>query len=145
MKADNLVKVRSERVWLTKDQCDIEGFRAIVEQTTNPADYPFAAGVEKNVLVYDGDAVRKAAADPETRKALLAEWVEAITSGPGVVAFRKAFADTAPVDIATSLFNEMIAEQHATGTGGGDQLIQPQAERQRRQHAQNGQGDERER
>ncbi len=73
MKADNLVKVRSERVWLTKDQCDIEGFRAIVEQTTNPADYPFAAGVEKNVLVYDGDAVRKAAADPETRKALLAE------------------------------------------------------------------------
>ena len=127
MKADNLVKVRSERVWLTKDQCDIESFRAIVEQTTNPADYPFAASVEKNVLVYDGDAVRKAAADPETRKALLAEWVEAMTSGPGVVAFKRAFADTAPVDAATRLFDEMIAEQHATGTGGGDHFAKPGA------------------
>ncbi|CDX42155.1 conserved hypothetical protein [Mesorhizobium sp. SOD10] len=127
MKADNLVKIRSERVWLTKAQCDIEGFRAIVGQTTNPADYPFAASVEKNVLIYDGDAVRKAATDPETRKALLAEWVEALTGGPGVVAFKKAFADTAPVDIATRLFNEMIAEQHATGTGGGDHFAKPGA------------------
>lgn len=127
MKADNQARIRSERVWLTKDQCDIEGFRAIVEQTTNLADYPFAASVEKNVLVYDGDAVRKAAADPDTRKALLAEWVEAMTSGPGVVAFKKAFADTASVDIATGLFNEMIAEQHATGTGGGDHFAKPGA------------------
>lgn len=127
MKADNLARIRSARVWLTKDQCEIEGFRAIVEQTTNHADYPFAAGVEKNVLVYDGEAVRKAAADPETRKALLAEWVEAMTSGPGVVAFKKAFADTTPIDTATKLFDEMIAEQHATGTGGGDHFAKPGA------------------
>lgn len=127
MKADNLAKIRSARVWLTKDQCDIDGFRAIVEQTTNPADYPFAASVEKNVLVYDGDVVRKAVAVPETRKALLAEWVEALTSGPGVVAFKKAFADTTPIDTATGLFNEMIAEQHATGTGGGDHFAKPGA------------------
>lgn len=127
MKADNLARIRSARVWLTKDQCEIEGFRAIVEQTTNHADYPFAAGVEKNVLVYDGEAVRKAAADPETRKALLAEWVEAMTSGPGVVAFKKAFVDTTPIDTATKLFDEMIAEQHATGTGGGDHFAKPGA------------------
>ena len=36
MKADNLSKLRSDRVWLTKQQCDIEEFRALVERTTNP-------------------------------------------------------------------------------------------------------------
>ena len=127
MKADNLALMRSARVWLTKGQCDIEEFRAIVERTTDAKDYPFAAGVERNVLVYDGDAVREAVKTPETRRALLAEWVEAMTSGPGVVAFKRAYSDTAPIDAATTLFNEMIAEQHATGTGGGDHFAKPGA------------------
>jgi ectoine hydroxylase-related dioxygenase (phytanoyl-CoA dioxygenase family) len=127
MKADNLVQIRSDRVWLSKQQCDIEEFRALVERTTNPDDYPFAEAVEKNVLIYDGDAVRQAVKDPETRKALLAEWVEAMTSGPGVVAFKKAYSDTTPIDAATALYNEIIAEQHATGTGGGDHFAKPGA------------------
>jgi ectoine hydroxylase-related dioxygenase (phytanoyl-CoA dioxygenase family) len=62
-----------------------------------------------------------------TRKALLAEWVEAMTSGPGVVAFKRAFADTALIDRATELFDRIIAEQHATGTGGGDHFAKPGA------------------
>jgi ectoine hydroxylase-related dioxygenase (phytanoyl-CoA dioxygenase family) len=127
MKADNLSQIRSDRVWISREQCDIEEFRALVERTTNKADYPFAAAVEKNVLIYDGDAVRKAAADPETRNALLAEWVEAMTSGPGVVAFKRAFADTAPIDRATEIFTAIIDEQHATGTGGGDHFAKPGA------------------
>src|SRR4051794_29147276 len=127
MKTDNIAKLRSDRVWLSKEHCDIEDFRAVVERTTDPADYPFAARVDKNVLIYDGASVRQAAADPETRKALLAEWVEAMTSGPGVVAFKGAFADTAPIDTATALFNEIIAEQHSSGTGGGDHFAKPGA------------------
>ncbi|ESY82228.1 phytanoyl-CoA dioxygenase [Mesorhizobium sp. LNHC221B00] len=127
MKADNLARIRSAKVWLTKQQCDIEDFRALVEQKTDAGDYPFAMSIEKNVPVYDGDAVRTAVGDPETRKALLAEWVEALTDGPGVVAFKKAFADTGPIDAATALFNDMIAEQHATGTGGGDHFAKPGA------------------
>ncbi|CAN7340561.1 phytanoyl-CoA dioxygenase family protein [Mesorhizobium sp. LjNodule214] len=127
MKADNTARIRSAKVWLTKQQCDIQDFRALVEQNTDAADYPFATSIEKNVPVYDGDAVRKAVGDPETRKALLAEWVEALTDGPGVVAFKKAFADTMPIDAATTLFNAMIAEQHATGTGGGDHFAKPGA------------------
>jgi ectoine hydroxylase-related dioxygenase (phytanoyl-CoA dioxygenase family) len=127
MKADNLQQLRSERVWLTAGHCDIDEFRALVERTTDKADYPFAAAVDQNVLVYDGDAVREAANDPATRKALLAEWVEAMTDGPGVVAFKRAFADTAPIDRATELFTRIIEEQHATGTGGGDHFAKPGA------------------
>jgi ectoine hydroxylase-related dioxygenase (phytanoyl-CoA dioxygenase family) len=127
MKADNPSRMRSDRVWLTKEQCDIEDFRALVERTTDPADYPLASVIEKNIPIYDGDAVRKSAADPERRKALLAEWVEAMTDGPGVIAFKGAFADKGPVLAATKIFNDMIAEQHATGTGGGDHFAKPGA------------------
>ena len=127
MKADNLTKLRSDKVWLTKDQCDIEDFAALVSRTTEPADYPLASKIEKNIPIYDGDTVRKAAADPERRKAVMAEWVEAMTDGPGVVAFKHAFADTAPIDAATELFNAIIAEQHATGKGGGDHFAKPGA------------------
>lgn len=127
MKADNLQQIRAERVWLTAQHCDIDEFRALVERTTDRNDYPFAAAVEKNVLIYDGDAVREAVKDPATRQALLAEWVEAMTDGPGVVAFKRAFADTAPIDRATEIFNAIIDEQHATGTGGGDHFAKPGA------------------
>lgn len=127
MRTNNLNKMRSQRVWLTLDHCNIEDFQAVVERTTDLADYPFAVDVQQNVLIYDSAVVRQAVDKTDTRKALLAEWVEAMTDGPGVVAFKGAFADTAPVDAATTLFNEMIAEQHATGTGGGDHFAKPGA------------------
>jgi ectoine hydroxylase-related dioxygenase (phytanoyl-CoA dioxygenase family) len=98
-----------------------------VERTTDPADYPFAEEVISNVLVYDGAAVREAATSPDTRRALLAEWVEAMTGGPGVVVFRKAFDDTGAVDAASDHFWAMIDEQRASHTGGGDHFAKPGA------------------
>jgi ectoine hydroxylase-related dioxygenase (phytanoyl-CoA dioxygenase family) len=127
MKADNLAKLRSDRVWLAADSCRIEDFAALVERTTNPADYPFASEVHKNVLVYEGAAIRAVASDPDQRKALMAEWVEAMTDGPGVIALRGAFEDTAPVDAVTAEFTAMIAEERAGGVGGGDHFAKPGA------------------
>lgn len=103
MKADNLAKIRADRVWLTLDDCHIEDFRALVERRTDPADYPFAAEIARNIPIYDGASVRAAVADPQRRRALLAEWVEAMTDGPGVIVLRGAFADTAAIDAASTL------------------------------------------
>ena len=108
MKADNLTQIRSERVWLSNEHCDIDEFRALVERTTDKAEYPFAAAVEKNVLVYDGDAVREAAKDPATRKALLAEWVEAMTDGPGVVAFNVRAKSLSLSALSTAVWAEAL-------------------------------------
>jgi ectoine hydroxylase-related dioxygenase (phytanoyl-CoA dioxygenase family) len=127
MKADNLAKRRSDRVWLAAEACHIEEFVALVERTTHLADYPFASEVQKNILIYDSAAAFAAAQDPDQRKALLAEWVEAMTSGPGIVVFREAFADLAPLDAATSAFNAMISEERAAGVGGGDHFAKPGA------------------
>jgi ectoine hydroxylase-related dioxygenase (phytanoyl-CoA dioxygenase family) len=127
MKTDNIGKLRTDRVWLSAERCHLEDFAALVERSTNLADYPFASEVKANVLVYEGDAVRKAAASPESRQALLAEWVEAMTDGPGIVVFRGAFADHSVVDAATAHFSAMIEEQRASNTGGGDHFAKPGA------------------
>ncbi len=127
MKTDNVGKARSDRVWLRADECHLDDLKGLVERTTDPADYPFASEVASNVLIYDGDAVRAAAASPDTRKALLAEWVEAMTEGPGIVVFRGAFDDLAPVDAASNHFWAMIDEQRASNTGGGDHFAKPGA------------------
>ena len=127
MKTDNVSEIRSDRVWLSADKCDLDDFKALVERTTDIADYPFASEEASNVLVYDGAAVRQAASSPESRKALMAEWVEAMTDGPGIVVIRGAFADLAPLDAATEQFWAMIEEQHASNTGGGDHFAKPGA------------------
>lgn len=127
MKADNLGQVRAARVWLDPSQCDLETFATLIGQRTGPADYPFAATISEQIPIYDGTVVRKAAAESETRRALLAEWAEVLMDGPGVVAFRGAFADTQVVDAATAHFEAMIAAQKAEGGGAGDHFAKPGA------------------
>jgi ectoine hydroxylase-related dioxygenase (phytanoyl-CoA dioxygenase family) len=127
MKDDSAAKLRSDRVWLTEDACDLEDFKALVERSTNRADYPYASEVASNVLIYDSARVRKAASAPQTRKEILAEWVEAMTDGPGIVVFRAAFADHAAIDASSEHYWAIIAEQHATNTGGGDHFAKPGA------------------
>ncbi|WP_438747986.1 phytanoyl-CoA dioxygenase family protein [Pararhizobium sp. O133] len=127
MKSDNPLKLRSDRVWLTEAACDLDDFRAEVERTTQLSDYPHAAAVEKNVLVYDGASVLKAAATTEGRRAVLAEICEAFATGPGIVVLKQAFTDTSVIDAASAIFDEIINEKHRTNSGGGDHFAKPGA------------------
>jgi ectoine hydroxylase-related dioxygenase (phytanoyl-CoA dioxygenase family) len=120
MKTDNSLKQRADRVWLTEAACDLEEFRAEVERMTVLADYPHAAAVEKNVLIYDSASVLTAAESSEGRRAVLAEICDAFATGPGVVVLKRAFEDTAVIDTASGIFDDIINEQHLTNTGGGD-------------------------
>ncbi len=127
MKIDNLQKLRADRVWLTEDACDLGDFRKLAEKTTALADYPTAEAVERNILIYDSGKVLAAIANPEGRRAVLAEICEAFGDGPGVVVFKRAYKDTAVIDRASAIFNEIIEEQHRTATGGGDHFAKPGA------------------
>ncbi|MFI9599950.1 phytanoyl-CoA dioxygenase family protein [Streptomyces sp. NPDC052043] len=111
------------RAWLSEQDCDLGSFRALVERATDPADHPHASSVEHGVLVYDTERLRKAG----NRRALRAELVRALDEGPGIVVFRGAFPDTAVVDRATAVFRALIAEQRASGAGGGDHFARPGA------------------
>ncbi|MEU7382821.1 MULTISPECIES: phytanoyl-CoA dioxygenase family protein [unclassified Streptomyces] len=111
------------RAWLSEQDCDLGSFRALVERATDLAGYPHASAVDRGVLVYDAGRLRGAG----DRPALRAELVRALDEGPGIVVFRGAFPDTAVVDRATGVFRALIAEQHASGAGGGDHFAKPGA------------------
>ncbi|MFF7898908.1 phytanoyl-CoA dioxygenase family protein [Streptomyces sp. NPDC088817] len=111
------------RAWLSEQDCDLGRFRALVERATDPAGYPHASAVDRGVLVYDADRLRGA----RDRLALRVELVRALDEGPGIVVFRGAFPDTAVVDRAGAVFRALIAEQRASGAGGGDHFARPGA------------------
>jgi ectoine hydroxylase-related dioxygenase (phytanoyl-CoA dioxygenase family) len=127
MKDDNARRLRANRVWLTADSCDLDAFRRIVERSINRADYPFAHDVVSNVLIYDGLETRAAGASPEARKELMAEWVEALTDGPGIIVIRGAFADLTTIDKANPHFWAIIDEERLSNVGGGDHFAKPGA------------------
>jgi ectoine hydroxylase-related dioxygenase (phytanoyl-CoA dioxygenase family) len=127
MKTDNVSQRRADRVYLGQNRIWLDDLAALTRTETALEDYPFAAEVAARVLIYDCDAVRRVVATPEGRRALLAEWAEAMMTGPGVIVLRGAFADLAPVDAATEVFRAIIDEQHATHTGGGDHFAKPGA------------------
>ncbi|MFE3031448.1 phytanoyl-CoA dioxygenase family protein [Streptomyces canus] len=111
------------RAWLSEQDCDLGSFRALVERTADPADYPHALGVERNVLLYDAERVRGA----KDRREVQEELVRALADGPGVVVLQGAFPDLAVVDRFTEVFDSLIREQYAAGTTAGDHFAKPGA------------------
>ncbi|MFH8242619.1 phytanoyl-CoA dioxygenase family protein [Streptomyces sp. NPDC018321] len=112
--------VPAPRSHLSERDCDLGAFRALVEQPTDPAAYPRAAAVERNVPVYDAGGLRD---DPDTA----AELVHALADGPGIVVLEGAFPDPAVVDRATAVFDALIDGQRASGATAGDHFAAPGA------------------
>ena len=100
--------------WIEAADCDLDDFRALVSQRTDPSDFPFACDVREGVLVYSAQTVQQA-----DRRALQAELIRALAEGPGVVVFEGAF-DAAVVDRASAAFAAIIADQRAQGGAAGD-------------------------
>lgn len=127
MDSINLRANRRAKVWLDADSGAFETFKQLVSQTCRKQDWPLAAEIIQNVLIYDGAEVRAVAGDRAARQEMMAEWVEAFTSGPGVIVIRDALPDHDVIDRATRIFNDIIDEQHRSKTGGGDHFAKPGA------------------
>ncbi|MFE4625357.1 phytanoyl-CoA dioxygenase family protein [Streptomyces mirabilis] len=115
------------RTWLTEADCDLDAFRSLVEQRTDPADHPSAERVEQNVPLYDSDRLRSLANSPEGRRSVQDELVRALSDGPGIVVLKGAFPDAAVVDAASEAFRALIEEERASGTAHGDHFAKPGA------------------
>jgi ectoine hydroxylase-related dioxygenase (phytanoyl-CoA dioxygenase family) len=112
---------------LRNDDCDIDRLASLCGRETRLDDYPFASEIASKVVVYDAQAVREAIAEPHIRRAVFAEWVEAMMRGPGVIVLRRAFTDLSIVDAASAVFRDIIADQHASNHAGGDHFAKPGA------------------
>lgn len=109
-----------EPVWLDDSHCDIAEFERHVSQETRAEDYPHAVEIARNILIYDGDAMRRAMADEPQARVVMAEWNRAFAGGPGIIAIRRGYEDLALVDAVTEALGEIIAEEEASAAGKGD-------------------------
>ena len=127
MDAPSFADHRFHDTWLKTNNTDFTAFKKAAAKKTRRSDWPLALRVEKNILIYDGETARAAAKDPIWRKTLMAEWADALLSGPGVIVIKNAVDDHAAIERATTVFEAIIADQHKSGTGGGDHFAKPGA------------------
>jgi ectoine hydroxylase-related dioxygenase (phytanoyl-CoA dioxygenase family) len=106
--------------FFTTDTCDLAAFRAQTGQTLTQADAPHCAGIIKNIPVYDMSALDGTLTDPNQRPILLAEWADVLGRRSGVLVLRRAYADTAPIDAATAVYDSIIAREKAQSGGRAD-------------------------
>jgi ectoine hydroxylase-related dioxygenase (phytanoyl-CoA dioxygenase family) len=111
---------------LSAADCSIDDFAAVVEQQTDPSDYPYADSVDRKVLIY-GERLRAAMDNAGGRAAVQSELIRALTDGPGIVVFKQAFGDLSLVDRASEAFLAQIAAEKAAGVAGGDHFAKPGA------------------
>jgi ectoine hydroxylase-related dioxygenase (phytanoyl-CoA dioxygenase family) len=117
----------TRRTYLRAEDCDLADLATLCEASTDPADYPLAAQVEKGVLIYDCPALLPRLSDPGFTETLMAEWAEAFANGPGVLVLSGAEPDHAMIDRASDIFRDLIDQQNRAGTGGGDHFAKPGA------------------
>jgi ectoine hydroxylase-related dioxygenase (phytanoyl-CoA dioxygenase family) len=93
---------------------------AVTSEKTEPGDYPRAAAVRDNVLIYDAARLTAELAGAEGLRTVNSELIRALRDGPGIVVIAGAFPDAGVVDAASAEFFAMIADQRAAGAAAGD-------------------------
>ncbi len=109
-------------IWLTADSGDFDHFVQIASQTANPADTPLASEIVRNIPIYDGPSV--VAAD---QQGLMQEWAQVFAHGAGIVVIRQGVPDHAMIDRASTVFDQIIADEKRAAKGGGDHFAKPGA------------------
>lgn len=113
--------------WVNVEAGNLDTFIKQVSQQTQLVDWPHATAVEQNLLVYAGDDVREASLNEASRQALMREWAQALSVGPGIVAIKNAMPDHDAIDSSNELFSNIIDEQKKVGGGSGDHFAKPGA------------------
>lgn len=106
--------------YFDRASCHLDAFKALTSQTLDPSDVPLAETVEKNIPLYDMRTLTSDLSDPDKRKALLEEWAWVLGQSAGVIVLKGAYADTDPIDRATSVFQSIIAQEKTSNAGKGD-------------------------
>ena len=111
--------------WVSNKGDLLAELKSHVEVKTQLTDYKFASAVEQNALVYDCEKLAPVIATRDGRREVMAELGRALLTGPGILAFKKMYADTAIVDRVSTTFWQIIDEQHARGEAKGDHYAKP--------------------
>lgn len=106
--------------YFDKNDIALNKLRSICSQTVHLSDYPLAKAVSQNVVIYDGNILRKLVGDAAQEAVLKAELCRVLKDGPGVYVIQNGYADLAMLDHHTTLLQKIVAEEKASGRGQGD-------------------------
>jgi len=109
-----------DKGYFDHDSGGLDELAEVTGRVLDPAGLAHTDTVVRNIPLYDMAALRGHLAGPEARLALMAEWAWVLGQGPGVLVLKAAYADTAPIDRASAVFEAIIAKEKATGQGKGD-------------------------
>ena len=113
-------QIETDAEYFDSAACNLNDFTAIINRNTKPSSIPNADDIQKNIPIYDMSKLRPSLEDREPRRTIMAEWARALRDGAGVIVLRTAYADTAVIDEATAIFEQIIASEKLASGGGGD-------------------------
>ena len=105
--------------YFTEEDIKLSELEALCSQQTNLADYPHAADVQKNIVIYNYADLLGALDEADKEKALRGELVKAMRDGPGVIVIKGAY-EHAVIDQSTTMFFDIVKREKAAGSGQGD-------------------------
>ncbi|MFV1600893.1 MULTISPECIES: phytanoyl-CoA dioxygenase family protein [unclassified Phaeobacter] len=99
---------------------DLSDFRKLVEQGLTADQVPLAGAIEKNIPIYDMAALSGMLGNSDDRRRLMAEWAQGLGEGAGVLVLKQAYQDTAAIDSASAIYEQIIAQEKPANGGGAD-------------------------
>lgn len=111
---------------MSASEVDVDHVRHLIDAITPLDDYPHATTIIDEVVIYDMDALSGVIATHDGRRAVLAEFADVFSDGPGVLAIRGA-VDRGPLDRATGAFESVVQAEKEAGGAAGDHFAAPGA------------------
>lgn len=106
--------------YFDETSCDLDAFIALTGRQLDKANVSHADRVLKNVPVYRINDLQNSLQGESSRRRLMAEWATVLKDLSGVLVLEGAYPDTGPIDQATDVYNQIIAEEKAQSVGGAD-------------------------
>ena len=105
--------------FFSESDIKLSDLEALCAQTADLADYPHAADVQKNIVIYRAADLNPCLDGGAQEQALKSEITKLLRDGPGVFVVKGAI-DPAVVDRSTEMFFDIIKQEKAAGGGQGD-------------------------
>ena len=109
---EEAVKI-NQQVYFSQSDIDYDDLAKICSQKTLQEDYPFAASVSNNVVIYDANYLETFIGDSENELRLKTELHQVLEGGPGVFVIRNLYGHDA-IDQSNNIFEKIVESEGNT-------------------------------
>ena len=95
---------------LQQQKCSLQDFKRICKQTLKKEDYPLSCLIKKNIVIYDGNKLRKSLSKKK-RVFYEIEFSKVFEEGSGIVVIQNFFDNKNIIDKMNTVFNTILKEE----------------------------------